>query len=130
MFGNDDWLSETIDSVNGDEQFRAATAHVDGSVAFEIGDKTRWVKLYRGACIDSEPYVPQFGATFRIVGDRDSWRRVAAGETSFSEALYRTALRTTGNKLEANRCRDGLELFVRHLQRVTPDDLAQMEAEP
>ncbi len=130
MFGNDSWVSETIEAVNGDEQFRAATEHVDGSIAFEIGDETRWVKLYRGECIDSEPYVPQFGATFRIVGDRDSWRRVAAGDTSFSEALYQTSLRTKGNKLEANRLRDGLELFVRHLQQVTPDDTEQMEAQP
>lgn len=128
MFGNDSWVADTVASVNDDDEFATATEHFDGSVALEIGDRTLWLKVYRGEIIDTEPYVPQFGATFRLVGDADAWRQLAAGEWSLSQALYETGVRTKGNKLEANRLRDGLELFVRHLRSVTPDDAAAMEA--
>lgn len=128
MFGNDSWLSDTVASANSDQRFATATEHFDGSIALEIGDETAWLKIYRGECIDTESYVPQFGATFRIVGPIEPWQRLAAGETSFSEELYRATIQTKGNKLEANRLRDGLELFVRHLRQVTPDDIDRMEA--
>lgn len=127
MFGNDTWLADTVAAANGDDEFAAAAEHFDGSVALEIGDRTTWVKLYRGEIIDTEPYVPQFGATFRLVGETSAWQRLAAGDVSFSQALYETAIRSQGNKLEANRLRDAVELFVRHLQASTPDDTAAMQ---
>jgi putative sterol carrier protein len=128
MFGNDSWVADTVASVNDDDAFATAAEHFDGSVALVIDDRTVWLKLYRGEIIDTEPYVPQFGATFRLVGDADAWRRLAAGECSLSQALYETGIRTKGDKLEANRLRDAVELFVRHLQAVTPDDAAAMGA--
>ncbi|MFC6766493.1 hypothetical protein [Natrinema soli] len=129
MFGNESWVTETVAAVNDDEAFERAVRYFDGSVAMEIGDDIVWLKVYRGEIIDTEPYVPQFGATFRLVGSERAWQRLAAGETSFSQALYETDVRTKGNKLEANRLRDAIELFVRHLQATTPDDLSRMEAE-
>ncbi|WP_323173371.1 hypothetical protein [Natrialba sp. PRR66] len=129
MFGNESWVSETVAAVNGDEAFERAAEHFDGSVAMEIGDDIVWLKVYRGEIIDTERYVPQFGATFRLVGSERAWQRLAAGETSFSQALYETTVRTRGNKLEANRLRDAIELFVRHLQTTTPDDPSRMVGE-
>lgn len=129
MFGTESWLAETVTSVNDDEAFERAAEHFDGSVALEIGDETVWLKVYRGEIIDTEPYVPQFGATFRLVGSARDWRRLAAGETSLSQALYETAIRTSGNKLEANRLRDAIELFVRHLQAVTPENPTPTEGD-
>lgn len=129
MFGNESWVSETVTAVNSNEEFERAAEHFDGSVAMEIGDDIVWLKVYRGEIIDAERYVPQFGATFRLVGSERAWQRLAAGETSFSQALYETTVRTRGNKLEANRLRDAIELFVRHLQTTTPDDPSRMMGE-
>lgn len=116
MFEPETWLADTVASVNDDERFAAATEHADASVTLEMGESVTWLKLYRGEVIDAEPFVPRFGTTFRLVGSEAAWRTLAAGETSLSEALYDTSMRTAGNKLEANRLREGLELFVRHLQ--------------
>lgn len=129
MFGNDSWVADTVASVNDDDEFAAAAEHFDGSVALEMDDRTVWLKVYRGEIIDTEPYVPQFGATFRLVGDADAWRDLATADRSLSQALYEGRVRTVGNKLEANRLRDAVELFVRHLQAVTPDDPDAMEGE-
>lgn len=126
MFGNESWLADTVASANGDEAFATAAEHFDGSVALEIGDETVWLKVYRGEIIDTEPYVPQFGATFRLTGTARAWRRLAADEVSLSQALYEASIRTRGNKLEANRMRDAVERFVRHLQAATPDDPDRM----
>lgn len=126
MFGNDTWLADTVAAVNGDGEFSTAAEHFDGSVALEIGDQTMWLKIYRGEIIDTEPYVPQFGATFRLVGNKEAWQQLAAGDVSLSQALYETDIRSKGNKLEANRLRDAIELFVRHLQRNTPEETAEM----
>ena len=129
MFGNDSWVADTVRSVNDDDAFAAASAQFDGSVALLVGDRTVWLKLYRGEIIDTEPYVPQFGATFQLIGDIEAWQRLAAGDHSLSRALYEARIRMEGNKLEANRLRDAVELFVRHLQAVTPDDPTRMEAD-
>lgn len=122
MFDNETWLADAVASTNDDERFTTATTEFDGSVALEIGTDVVWLKLYRGEIIDTESYVPSFGATFRLVGDENAWRRLADGGTSLSKALYDGSLRTVGNKLEANRMRDALELFVRHLQAATKDE--------
>lgn len=126
MFGNDTWLADTVASANNDGEFVAAAEHFDGSITLEIGDQTTWLKIYRGEIIDTEPYVPQFGTTFRLVGDKAAWQRLAAGNISFSQALYETIIRNKGNKLEANRLRDAIELFVRHLHDNTSNDTAEM----
>jgi putative sterol carrier protein len=126
MFGKNTWLEDTVAAANDDGAFNTAAEHFDGSVALEIGDRTAWLKIYRGEIIDTESFVPQFGPTFRLVGDATAWQRLAAGDISFSEALYETSIRSRGNKLEANRLRDAIELFVRHLQGCTPDDTAAM----
>lgn len=127
MFGSETWLADTVASANSDDDFSKAAEHFDGSIALEIGEQTVWLKIYRGEIIDTEPYVPQFGATFRLTGDEAAWQQLAAGDMSFSQALYETAIRSSGNKLEANRLRDAIELFVRHLQENTTDSTAEME---
>lgn len=119
MFGNEDWLPELVAAANDDERFAEATRRFDGSVAFEIGSETRWLKVYRGEVIDTEPYVPAFGATFRFVGDETTWQRLARGDISLSEGLYEGTIRTEGNRLEATRMRDAVELLIRHLQDAT-----------
>lgn len=129
MFGNESWLADTVTATNDDDEFAAAAEYFDGSVALEIGDETVWLKVYRGEIIDTESYVPQFGATFRLVGSTQAWQRLVAGETSFSRSLYEASIRTKGNKLEANRLRDAVELFIRHLQETTPQDIEQIEVE-
>lgn len=116
MFESDTWVADTVSATNDDERFTTAAEHADESVALEMGESVTWLKIYRGEIIDTEPYVPQFGTTFRLVGSETAWRRLAAGEASLSEALYDVSIRTKGDKLEANRLRDALELFVRHLQ--------------
>ncbi|MCD2203388.1 hypothetical protein [Halobacterium sp. KA-6] len=126
MFGNDTWLTDTVASANNDGEFSEAAEHFDGSIALEIGNQTVWLKIYRGEIIDTEPFVPQFGATFRLVGDESAWQQLAADDISFSQALYETAIRSKGNKLEANRLRDAVELLVRHLQNNTLGDTAEM----
>ena len=118
---DDDWRTALADHVSTDA-FERATAQFDGSVAFEIGDETAWFKVYRGRVIDTEPYVPAFGATFRVTGDREAWARVVTGETSLSGAIHAADLRTAGNKLEANRMREMLELLVRGLQHLERAD--------
>lgn len=126
MFEPDGWLADTVVSVNNDDKFSTAAEHFDGSVALEFGDQTVWLKIYRGEIIDTEPYVPQFGATFRLTGEENAWQRLAAGEISFSEARYKTVIQSKGNKLEANRMRDATELLIRHLQTSTAIDTAEM----
>lgn len=121
MFKSDTWLADVVAAANADDRFGTAAEHFDGSVTLAMGEETAWLKLYRGEIIDTEPYVPQFGATFALSGSADDWRRLAAGETSLSESLYDGSIRTRGNKLEANRIREALELFVRHLQSVTSE---------
>jgi putative sterol carrier protein len=121
MFDNETWLTDTVASTNNDKRFTTATTEFDGSIALEMGSDITWLKVYRGEIIDTEPYVPSFGATFRLVGDEDAWHHLAANEMSLSEALYNGSLRTAGNKVEANRMRDALELFVRHLQTATSE---------
>ncbi|MFC7157055.1 hypothetical protein ACFQPA_16610 [Halomarina halobia] len=118
-FDSETWLSDLVASVNDDERFGTATREFDGSIELAIGDETAWLKIYRGAVIDTEPYVPAFGATFRIAGSADAWRALARGDASLSEQFYTGALRTEGNKLEANRLREATELLVRHLQLMT-----------
>ncbi|MFC5973544.1 hypothetical protein ACFPYI_19620 [Halomarina salina] len=115
ILDEDDWRDDLADHAST-EAFERAASQFDGSVAFEVGDETAWFKVYRGRVIDTEPYVPAFGATFRVVGDRGAWRRVASGETSLSGAIHVAELRTVGDKLEANRMREMLELLVRSLQ--------------
>lgn len=126
MFDNETWLADTVASANDNERFTSSTTEFDGSVALEMGSDVTWIKLYRGEIIDTEPYVPPFGATFRLIGDKDAWHRLADGRTSLSKALYDGSLRTAGNKLEANRMREALELFFRHLQ--TAMDESEVEA--
>jgi putative sterol carrier protein len=116
MFDSDTWVADTVAATNDDERFATAAEHADESVVLEMGDSVTWLKIYRGEIIDTESYVPQFGATFRLVGSEDAWRQLAAGELSLSEALYNVSIRTKGDKIEANRLREALELFVRHLQ--------------
>ncbi|WP_254525849.1 hypothetical protein [Natrinema caseinilyticum] len=128
MFENETWIAETVSAANDDDAFERAAEHFDGSIAMEIGDETVWLKVYRGEIIDTERYVPQFGATFRLVGSEGAWHRLATGDLSFSQALYETAIRTQGNKLEANRLRDAIELFVRHLQ-ATAGERGRTEAD-
>lgn len=118
---DDDWRTALLTAVNEDDAFAQAAEQFDGSVAFEIGDRSAWFKVYRGEMIDTERYVPMFGATFRLVGSRDAWDALARGEVSLSEALYDGSLRMAGNKLEANRMRDMLELVVRQLQALEPE---------
>ena len=121
ILDEDDWRDDLADHASTDA-FERAAAQFDGSVAFKIGDETAWFKVYRGRVIDTEPYVPAFGATFRVTGDREAWTRVASGETSLSGAIHAADLRTEGNKLEANRMREMLELLVRSLQDLEGDD--------
>ncbi|MEF8826805.1 MAG: hypothetical protein V5A27_10795 [Halapricum sp.] len=105
--------------MNSDPEFTRACEQVDGSMTLFIGDERAWFKLYRGAIIDEEPYVPPFGSTFRLVGDRAAWEELLQGDTSLSEALYDGSIRSAGNTLEANRLREALELIVRQMQQLS-----------
>lgn len=122
-FDSTEWRSVLSESVNDDDSFVQAAEYFDGSLSFEIGDKVAWFKIYRGRIIDEEPYVPSFGASFRIVGDREAWVALSAGETSLSGAMYDGSIRARGNKLEANRLREAVELMVRHLQEISADEV-------
>jgi putative sterol carrier protein len=115
MFDNE-WLASAVASANDDNRFITATTQFDGSLALQMGTEVAWFKIYRGEILDRESYVPPFGATFRLVGDEEAWDSLVDGGLSLSEALYDGSLRMTGNKLEANRMREAVELFVRHLQ--------------
>ncbi|NHN42802.1 hypothetical protein G9C85_14355 [Halorubellus sp. JP-L1] len=117
----DHWRSTVTERANEDDRFATASEQFDGSVAFDVGDRTLWFKLYRGRIIDTERYVPFFGATFRVLGDPDAWATVAAEEASFTEQVRRGRLRITGNKLEANRMRDATELMMRYLPKPTEE---------
>ncbi|GGL66028.1 hypothetical protein [Halocalculus aciditolerans] len=110
-----DWPQELANAASSDE-FRRSATEFDGSLALEVGSDTAWFKIYRGHVIDTEPYVPSFGATFRVIGDDKAWRRVASGDQSLSGAIHTGSLKTAGNKLEANRMREMLELLIRTLQ--------------
>ena len=125
MHDNASWVNSTVASVNDDESFQRAAEHFDGSIALEIGETTVWLKLYRGAIIDTESYVPRFGATFRLTGEAADWQRLANRELSFSQASYQGIISSSGDKLEANRMREAIELFVRHLQRVVANESAE-----
>lgn len=116
MFPSNGWRERLVAAVDGDKQFETASEQFDGSVALEVGEEVGWFKVYRGSVIDSEPYVPAFGVTFRVVGDMTAWQQLVDGKASFSEQVYSGRLRTTGNKLEANRMREATELLIRHLQ--------------
>lgn len=119
LLAADDWRATLTEAVNKRDDFAAASEYVDGSMTLIIGDERAWFKLYRGKVLETEPYVPSFGATFRLVGDRDAWRSLCRGETSLSESLYDGSIRTAGNTLEANRLREALELLVRTMQRLS-----------
>lgn len=121
MFESDTWLADTVASVNDDDQFTTAAEHFDGSMTLNIGEDTVWLKIYRGEVIDTEPYVPQFGATFTVSGSVEAWRHLLIGETSLSQSIYDGSIRIRGNKLEANRIREALEIFVRHFQAETAE---------
>jgi len=122
LLDRDDWRGTLADAVNEDSEFARACERVDGSMTLVIGDERAWFKLYRGEMIDEEPYVPAFGATFRLVGGRGAWDALLQGETALSEAMYRGSIRSEGNTLEANRLREALELLVRHMQRLSEEE--------
>lgn len=122
VFDVDGWRDALADEVSTGA-FETASMEFDGSVALEIGDQTAWFKVYRGRVIDTEPYVPSFGATFRVVGSKDAWTSVAAGDQSLSGAIHAGDVWTAGNKLEANRMREMLELLVRGLQELEATDV-------
>lgn len=115
----DSWASAIVERANGDDRFETATEQFDGSIAFDVGSTTLWFKIYRGRIIDTEPYVPMFGATFHLEGDEAAWTRLREGEASLSEQLGTGRMHTSGNTLEANRMRDATELMVRYLQAAT-----------
>ena len=111
----DTWMEEVVESANRDDRFETATSQFDGSIALNIGDDVLWFKIYRGSIIDTESYLPQFGATFHIRGSREAWKQIRDGEKSLSEQLTLGNLRITGNKIEANRMRDAEELILRYI---------------
>ena len=116
-FPTNGWRERVATAANDDEQFGVAAEQFDGSVTFEVGDEVAWFKIYRGSVIDTEPYVPPFGTTFRITGEQSAWTELLEDGRSFSEQIYAGRLRTAGNKLEANRMREATELLVRCLRR-------------
>jgi putative sterol carrier protein len=119
LLNRSNWRERLTDALNDDPEFARSCELADESMALVIGEERAWFKLYRGSIIDEEPYVPPFGSTFRLVGDRKAWEELLRGETSLSEALYDGSIRSAGDTLEANRLREALELFVRQMQRLS-----------
>jgi putative sterol carrier protein len=110
------WVGDVVASANADDRFAGATEQFDGSITFEIGPRTLWLKVYRGEIIDTERYVPMIGTTFSVVGDSEDWAQLVQEEVSLAEQLYDGNLTTSGNRIEANRMRESVELLVRYMQ--------------
>ena len=119
-----DWFREHRDTIEADEQFRAAMRYFDGSMLFQGPDTTTWLKVYRGDVIEVLDHEPPLGSTFRLSADRAAWERLFtdASRNPFGEQLTVDKVTIAGSTLEATRAIDGLNAMIDAIRAETATD--------
>ncbi len=108
------------DAAEADDVFRVNTEHFDGSVLWQIGDYTIWMKWYRGRIIDMHEGPDPLGYTFALRAPLEPW----AGIWDLPRTSYRPWARlfnygdiaTDGNGLEATRVRPATFAVLGHME--------------
>lgn len=114
-------------ALNASDGFRLETRWFDGRILLEVDGSQCWLKVYRGQVIDTLPFTPPLGYTFKLSGPLEPWRQLVQGERKLvdlitpgaryfasDEAVDRAstlappALRIEGNTLEASRIHEAL----------------------
>lgn len=124
------------DALNADKQFADAARWFDGSVLLESDATQLWLKIYNGRVIDTMPFTPPLGYTFKISGPAEAWQMLATGERTFADLKTPgrryfaddpnlstlgemvSELSVEGNGIEANRMTEVQYLIAEHLVTV------------
>lgn len=119
------WFEEFADQLESDSSFTTEMRHFDGSIRLDVGDRTVWMKIYRGQILEVLPEESEFGSTFAISGPLDEWERLLTQERNpFGEQQTLGLLQISGNALESTRMIDGINAMVRVLRDETSDDVS------
>jgi putative sterol carrier protein len=129
-FPSAEWFRSFSETLEEDGDFQRAMARFDGSIKFEIGNDTVWIKFYRGNVLEVLGQEAEFGSTFTVAGPTQEWIRLLTEDRNpFGEQQTLGKIEFRGNALEATRITDGLNILVDHLRAETSDTLKLKEKE-
>lgn len=86
-FSDNSFVGRLIAHINSDQRFELQTRWFDGSVLLDDGDAKCWMKIYRGKVIESLPFMPPLGYTFKLGAPSWAWDAIASGHKKFGELL-------------------------------------------
>lgn len=76
-----------LQALAADPEFEQEARWFDGSILIEAGDQQLWLKIYRGAVIDTLEFTPVFGYTFKLSGSDAAWTMLGTGERTFTDLV-------------------------------------------
>lgn len=74
-----------VQALADDPEFAREARWFDGSILLGYGDQILWLKIYRGAVIETLEFVPAFGYTFKLSGSVEAWEMLGSGERTFTD---------------------------------------------
>jgi hypothetical protein len=105
------WMDAFKARCNASEDFRVASQFADTKLVFMFGDRRYYLKLYRGAIIDLQPFVMSFdplGYDVVVRGPMDAWKSVAGRHTKFWDHYNNFQIEIGGNHMDAHRLHEAL----------------------
>ncbi|CNE41670.1 Uncharacterised protein [Mycobacterium tuberculosis] len=130
-------LAEVLVKRLGDHaRFTRETRWFDGSIMLESGGSRLWLKVYRGKIIETFPFLPPLGCTFKIGGSDESWAKLIRGERRFADLItpgvrhfdddpslsrlgeLTSELGIEGNLMEASRLTEAIHTLIEVLVEV------------
>lgn len=122
--------AKLVDGLNNDSDFEHQTRWFDGSILLEAPDGQCWLKVYRGKVIDSLPFMPPLGYTFKLSGPVQAWEDMASGTRLYADLVtpgvrrfdndpslstlgqMTSVMRVEGNVMEASRLTEAIHLLT------------------
>lgn len=78
--GSAAFAEKLVEAVNANPKFAHEAQWFDGTILLEDGPSRLWLKVYGGKIIDSVPFVPPIGYTFKVTGASEAWDELVDGK--------------------------------------------------
>lgn len=130
QFDDPGFAEALVQRLGEHSRFKSETRWFDGSILLQSGSSKIWLKVYRGQILETLPFLPPLGYTFKVGGPTGAWGMLFSGERCYADLVtpgvrhfadnsdlsrlgeITSELSVEGNLMEASRMTEAVHCLI------------------